>query len=158
MKQISLFLASSITQFHMERLELGNFIRLVNDRLEDQGIQFSLFMCEEADDAMSLTRKQDQYNDQIRKSDWFVLLVQDTIGMYTLEEYEIAQKHCPYLFFFVKGKSPIALENPIHFDHIDQVKWHLLQAINQTYVQAPLEMRDGYAYWNGNIFRNIKSR
>ena len=44
MKQIRLFVASSLVEFKEERLELGNYIRSLNDIYVERGIYFKLDM------------------------------------------------------------------------------------------------------------------
>ena len=146
MTTIQIFLASSINEFHIERLEIGNFIRIVNDRIESINMNIQLHVCEDVTEAISSQRKQDDYNDLIVQSDLFILLSGKTIGQYTLEEYEIAKQHHICILAFEKEKN---------FHHIDQVKWMLLQELNSKYFHLPLEIKDEKVYWNDKKFNNI---
>ena len=42
---------------------------------------------------MSKTRKQDDYNELVKKSDLFVCLFQNKVGGYSEEEFDVAYKH-----------------------------------------------------------------
>jgi len=91
MKRIKIFLASSITEFEEERLELKDFVRRQEDVLIDNNIRIRLFMCEYADNTIAIGRKQGEYNAEIEDSDIFFMLVGKKLGEYTLEEYRYAQ-------------------------------------------------------------------
>ena len=88
MKVIKIFLASSINDLHVERMEIGNFIRSMNDRFIDRGIYFKLCMCEDISDAVAKSRKQDEYNAIIRECDFFYVIFWHKAGVYTVEEFE----------------------------------------------------------------------
>ena len=90
MKVIKIFLASSINDLHVERMEIGNFIRSMNDRFIDRGIYFKLCMCEDISDAVAKSRKQDEYNAIIRECDFFYVIFWHKAGVYTVEEFEVA--------------------------------------------------------------------
>ena len=96
MRTVSLFLASSVTDLRAERMETGNFIRVLNDRMPEPGgeIYFRLDMCEFIDDTVADTRKQNVYNEMIRKSSLCVFLFRRKAGKYTLEELDAALEAC----------------------------------------------------------------
>ena len=91
MKKLKIFLASSIVELKEERNEIGDFIRRIQDELIDMDYRIQLFECEFFDNSIALTRKQDEYNDEIEKSDIFVMLVGSKLGNYTFEEFKIAK-------------------------------------------------------------------
>ncbi len=102
MKQINIFCASSIT-FSEERNLIGDVIRNLQDEWIDKDVRIHLFLCEFADHFLSLKRKQDEYNEQLKHTDIFIMLVKDKIGKYTLEEFEEARKcQVPYIHVFFK--------------------------------------------------------
>ena len=69
-KEIRIFLASSITEFAIERDKLELFIRNISDDFEDTyNIKIRPYRCENIDPAMSKTRKQDVYNELIKGSE-----------------------------------------------------------------------------------------
>lgn len=90
MHYIQLFLASSITEFHALRYDLGNSIRMLNDELIHRDRYVQLVICEDVSNAVSGTRKQDDYNAAIRASQLFLILCGSRIGGYTLEEFNVA--------------------------------------------------------------------
>ena len=47
MKKIKIFIASSTTEFKIDRIEVGNFFRRLNDCYLDSGLYFSVIMCED---------------------------------------------------------------------------------------------------------------
>ena len=90
MHRIRVFLASSITEFSQERMLLGDFVRMLNDILVDRDVYIQLGKSEDITNAIDLFRKQNQYNEVIRKSDYFFMLIGNAVGAYTMEEYETA--------------------------------------------------------------------
>ena len=93
MKTLHLFLASSINDLRMERLELGNFVRILNDRLVLNDAYVHIHMCEYISDEVALTRKQDEYNKIIQDCDHVMVLFRNSMGVYTKEEYDTARQH-----------------------------------------------------------------
>lgn len=152
MKTVPLFLASSITDLHRERMEIGNFIRVLNDRLMDSGadVYLKLGMCEYISDTVADVRKQDVYNSGIRESDLCIFLFWHRAGEYTLEELNAARTAFrdngrPDVMIYIKdvkddqpfepsvGEFARSLdaENVLytHFTHIDTVLWHILNKL-----------------------------
>lgn len=66
MKHVKLFLASSIDEFKIERLEFERFIRLLDKILRRQGIGIDLIACEDLSKEMSLSSKQDEINKEFQ--------------------------------------------------------------------------------------------
>lgn len=92
MKKIKIFLASSIREFEKERIAIGDIVRQIQNRIIDDGIRLDLFMCEFADNSMSNGRMQERYNDELRKSDIFIMLIGKKAGEFTIEEYEVSKE------------------------------------------------------------------
>lgn len=92
MKKIKIFLASSIREFQKERIAIGDLIRQIQNDVIDDGIRLDLFMCEFADNSMSNGRMQERYNDELRKSDIFIMLIGKKAGEFTIEEYEVSKE------------------------------------------------------------------
>ena len=90
MHRIRVFLASSITEFSYERVQLGDFVRALNDILVERGVYIQLEKSEDITNAIDLYRKQNQYNRIIKESEYFFLLIGKAVGAYTMEEYETA--------------------------------------------------------------------
>ena len=84
-----IFLASS-AELRADRDAFRLFVGDLNKRWHDRGIFLEVTVWEDFDDAMSPTRKQDDYNDALRESDLFVMLYWTKVGMYTAEEFETA--------------------------------------------------------------------
>ena len=122
MKRVHLFLASSIVEFENVRNEIGDVIRKMQDVLIDYGFKLQLFECEFYDNKISfLGRKQEEYNEFVRGSDLFLMLVGTRLGEYTLEEFKIAKRNCPCIqVFFLDGKkddSVLAFEQLVRDDY-----------------------------------------
>ena len=66
MKTIKIFLASS-EELKNDRVSFGNFIRELDKRYQQRGIRIDLYTWEGADGAYNGRRKQDAYNDNVRK-------------------------------------------------------------------------------------------
>lgn len=92
MKKIKIFLASSIREFEKERIAIGDIVRQIQNRIIDDGIRLDLFMCEFADNSMSNGKMQERYNDELRKSDIFIMLIGKKAGEFTIEEYEVSKE------------------------------------------------------------------
>lgn len=112
MKDIHIFLASSIDEFKEERRIIGDFIRGINDILHktQQGIYLILDKCEDMSQAVSKTRKQDDINRMICEAHLFYILVGKDLRKYTLEEFDIANKtyrstNFPKIITFFKNPS-----------------------------------------------------
>ena len=84
MEKVKVFLASSISEFRDLRNEIGDMVRVLQNNLIDEGVVIDLFECEFADNTMVLERMQETYNEEIRKSDIFIMLIGSKIGKYTI--------------------------------------------------------------------------
>ena len=91
MKTMSVFVASSINEFAMERELLKRLIGRLNNHLINENLYIKLILCEYISKAMAKGRKQEEYNDKIRTSDLFFILVGRRLGEYTHEEFEVAK-------------------------------------------------------------------
>lgn len=84
-----IFLASS-AELRTDRDAFRLFVGDLNKRWHERGIFLDVPVWEDFDDAMSPTRKQDDYNAALRESDLFVMLYWTKVGKYTREEFEAA--------------------------------------------------------------------
>ena len=90
MKTIKIFLASSY-ELKEEREQFEIFINRKNkDWLKSHDTFLHLDMWEDFNDAMSLTRLQDEYNKVIKAADIFVVLLWNKVGIHVTEEFEKA--------------------------------------------------------------------
>lgn len=90
---IRIFLASS-TELKSDRDQFADFITRLNMHYEPRGYRFILYIWEFLDPAYNNQRKQNEYNNEIRKCDFFVALFHTKVGKYTIEELEAAQEEC----------------------------------------------------------------
>lgn len=90
MRKIKLFLASSITDLHDDRIALGDFIRQLNEIYIEKGVYISLIKCEDYDNAIALAGKQSQYDNEIEDSDLCIFLFYRKVGEYTVHELDVA--------------------------------------------------------------------
>ena len=79
-----------VLSFSKERKEIGSFVQQLNETLISSGKYLDLEVCEELSNSVSSQRKQNDFNDMIRNSDVFYALLDDQIGKYTIEEYNVA--------------------------------------------------------------------
>ncbi len=92
MQKIKTFLASS-NELKADRDQFEIFIRRKNNEWIAEGKPYlELQIWEEASDAMSATRSQDEYNKIIKEVDIFVMLFWTKVGKYTHEEFTLAKK------------------------------------------------------------------
>ena len=102
MKIINIFIASSIVTFSKERKRLAAYFCDLNNTLTESGIFFDVKFCEELDNAVPETRKQNEYNALIACSDLVLFLVTSDCGDYTFEEFRVAlhTAHNPRIVVF----------------------------------------------------------
>ena len=92
-KVIKIFLGSSITEFKNERADIENFIRRVSDQFEEKyDVKIKPLLCEDFDEALSKIRKQEEYNEKVRKSDMCFFIFFTKAGQYTREEFNAARE------------------------------------------------------------------
>lgn len=172
MKFIKIFVASSIVEFKSERDELGEFIGLVNNTFVKVGTYIELVMCEHLSNALALKRKQDEYDQYIRESQYFCILLGKSAGDYTMEEFYVAQEQFQetglprILVYFSKVPDQTAPDKDIEefqkylaengydyleFSCLEQVKQDILQHLaNECGLQDGLKIEgenyDGMYY------------
>ena len=172
MTYIKLFLASSIEEFREERLELRAFIETLNKSCRPKDVTLELTVCEDMSNAMAKDRKQEEYNAEIRDSQYFYLLLGSEVGEYTLEEFNAALEAFrnsgkPKIYIYCL--QPGGMEPPRQsvqtflewigkdlghyyntFTHIDTVKMNLLLELFRDQIGGgELKLEDGQAVLNG---------
>jgi internalin A len=117
-RDIKIFLASS-AELAEDRKNLRQFFSEKNDRYRESGspVYIQLENWEAMSGAMSETRKQDDYNKRILKSDLFVCLAHTKVGKYTDEEFDVAwqcfqETGKPKILTFFKrdGVDPLSVQ------------------------------------------------
>lgn len=88
MSNYSVFVASSIVDYALQRAKIVYLFQRLSHATNK--LDVDVFICEQASKAIAARRKQEEYNDAIRKSDMFLLLAGTSIGEYTLEELRVA--------------------------------------------------------------------
>ena len=179
-KEIRIFLASSITEFAIERDKLELFIRNISDDFEDTyNIKIRPYRCENIDPAMSKTRKQDVYNELIKGSEMCFFIFFTKIGEFTKEEFEVAYEAFkgngkPKIYIYFKNipegvtveQEVIDFMNKIDnefshyhgtFDDIDTIKLRILLSLKiQEMDFLPIEISEGRCFVNGKEVRGIQ--
>ena len=168
MNFIKIFIASSIVEFESERKELGDYIRSLNDLYVKKGVYIELTLCEDFTNALAASRKQEEYNDSIRGSDYFYVLMGRKAGEYTIEEFNVALEQfqkggTPRIYtYFVQlpeNETPSQsitdfmnrLGNELHhyytmFTNIDSVKLNMLLELSRNpVVNTEVKFSDGNA-------------
>ena len=140
MKKIKLFLASSINDLRIDRLEVGDFIRQLNEIYFDRGVQFFLCKCEDYDNAIAADGKQSEYDREIRDSELCFFLFFKKVGDYTRHEFEVA------LDAFKTYKKPKIVTYFKYVETPDEA---------QGEVKAFMQMLDGEIRHYYNIYQNI---
>ena len=92
-EEISIFLASS-AELRKDREKFADFVMNLQKHYSKRGLGFQLEKWEYLDPAYNGRRKQDEYNDVIKKCDVFVALFHNKAGRYTLEEFDLAVQEC----------------------------------------------------------------
>jgi hypothetical protein len=106
MQNIKLFLASS-SELAGDRKDFEVFINRKNNDWIPRHVHLELILWEDFLDAVSKTRLQEEYNQEIRKCDIFVMLFFTKVGRYTEEEFETAfgqfkATNKPFIFTYFK--------------------------------------------------------
>ncbi len=110
MKTIKIFLASS-EELDYDRMAFGNLVRRLDDMYEKRGIRIKLFEWEDYDSAYNDKRKQDEYNEYVKRSDIFLALFHKKAGQFTIEEFDIASEQfkataSPKVYTYCKDLKP----------------------------------------------------
>lgn len=87
--EIKIFLASS-SELELERAHVGDLFNDINSILVDTNVRVRLLKWENFDPKFNGKRKQNEYDDQVKRADVFVALFRSTAGKFTLEEAEVA--------------------------------------------------------------------
>lgn len=88
--EIKVFLASS-SELELERVYIGDFFTNINSTLVDTDVRVRLLKWEVFDPLFKGDRKQNEYDQQVKKSDVFIALFRTKAGKYTIEEVEVAK-------------------------------------------------------------------
>jgi hypothetical protein len=112
----TIFLASS-SELKAERDAFELRINRKNKQWHEQGIFLHLVVWEDFIDAMSRTRKQDDYNAAIRAADLFVILVHTKVGKYSAEEFDAAHAQFkatgkPRIYTYFKNQPALGEPDP----------------------------------------------
>ena len=93
-KIISFFLASSINDMPLDRLEVGDFINQLNCIYESKNIFIRLYKCESNSLSHAIRKggSQEALDEIIRNSDLCFVIFWKTVGEYTHHELEVALK------------------------------------------------------------------
>ena len=163
MTTIHIFLGSSLDELCLDREEMGNYVRKLNDVYIDRGVYIKLYECEYENAAMVKGRKQEEYNEEIRQSDIFLVLFYNKAGQYTIEEFREAYKRFQstgapaILTCFRQGEGYAPDQSVLEFmdeldeqighyfkkyTHIDSVKLRLLLQIKLMKLDVPIEVEE----------------
>ena len=163
MTTIHIFLGSSLDELRLDREEIGNYVRMLNDVYIDRGVYIKLYECEYENAAMVSGRKQEEYNEEIRQSDIFLVLFYNKAGQYTIEEFREAYKQFQstgapaILTCFRQGEGYAPDQSVLEFmdeldeqlghyfkkyTHIDSVKLTLLLQMKLMKLDVPIELEE----------------
>ena len=90
MRDLPIFIASSMCEFKQARLELSPFLEMLNSVYRRMDVRLVWNRPETSSRMMAMGGQQHIYDDYIRESEIFALIVERNIGPYTRHEYEIA--------------------------------------------------------------------
>ncbi|MEP7111356.1 MAG: hypothetical protein ABI760_25395 [Ferruginibacter sp.] len=110
MNTIRIFVASS-SELEKDRKEFREFLGVENDRLHTKGVYLELIQWENFLDTVSITSLQDEYNEELKKSQIVVCLFFTKAGKYTQEEFDTALQHfkekgSPLIYTYFKSGAP----------------------------------------------------
>ena len=178
MTTIHIFLGSSLDELHLDRMEMGNYVRKLNDIYRDRGVYIKLYECEDENAAMVKGRKQEEYNEEIRQSDIFLVLFYNKAGQYTIEEFHEAYKQFQktgapaILTCFRQGEGYAPEQSVLEFmdelgkqlghyfkryTHIDSVKLTLLLQMKLMKLDVPIEVEESLITVGGTPVLTLKN-
>ena len=172
MKYIKIFLASSLTEFKEDRRELGDYIRKLNNVYLKRGIYFKLIVCEDFSDSLAVERKQEDYNVEIRDSQYFYIIFGKKVGPYSVEEFDVALEQfkktgMPRIYtYFQKLPDENDVDESIKnfigrldtelnhyyskFSHLDTIKLNILLELTRNQeIGGNIQFEDGTANIDG---------
>ena len=167
-KVISFFLASSINDVHIDRLEIGDFVNQLNCIYESKNIFIKLYKCESdsISHAIQTGGSQEALDDIIRNSDLCFVIFWKTVGEYTQHELDVALKafaahNSPKIIVYFKKLQPEEtipedikrimkiIDNELlhyhrEYDHIDTLKLGIITQLQVNgFVDADLHVENG---------------
>ena len=178
MTTIHIFLGSSLDELRLDREEMGNYVRKLNDVYIDRGVYIKLYECEYENAAMVKGRKQEEYNEEIRQSDIFLVLFYNKAGQYTIEEFREAYKRFQstgapaILTCFRQGEGYAPEQSVLEFmdelgkqlghyfkkyTHIDTVKLVLLLQMKLMKLDVPIEVEESLITVGGTPVLTLKN-
>ena len=178
MTTIHIFLGSSLGELHENRMEIGNYVRKLNDIYRDRDVYIKLYECEDENAAMVKGRKQEEYNEEIRQSDIFLVLFYNTAGKYTKEEFYEAYKQFQksgapaILTCFRQGEGYAPDRSVLEFmdeldkqlghyykryTHIDSVKLTLLLQMKLMKLDIPIELDESVVTVDGKKILTLEN-
>ena len=178
MTTIHIFLGSSLDELHLDRMEIGNYVRKLNDIYRDRDVYIKLYECEDENAAMVKGRKQEEYNEEIRQSDIFLVLFYNKAGQYTIEEFHEAYKQFQktgapaILTCFRQGEGYAPEQSVLEFmddlgeqlghyfkryTHIDSVKLTLLLQMKLMKLDVPIEVEESLITVGGTPVLTLKN-
>jgi tetratricopeptide (TPR) repeat protein len=150
-RKINIFLGSSILEFEKERILIENFIRNISDKFEEHyDIKLQPLLCENFDDAVSVVRKQEEYNQKVKNSEFCFFIFFTKAGQFTKEEFDVAMAQFketgkPKIYTYFKVIEEGAGEESLYafmdeldktlghyygtFEHVDTVKLRILLSL-----------------------------
>ena len=178
MTTIHIFLGSSLDELRLDREEMGNYVRKLNDVYIDRGVYIKLYECEYENAAMVKGRKQEEYNEEIRQSDIFLVLFYNKAGQYTIEEFREAYKQFQntgapaILTCFRQGEGYAPDQSVLEFmdeldeqlghyfkkyTHIDSVKLTLLLQMKLMKLDVPIELEESAVTVDGKRLLTLEN-
>ena len=153
MTKIHIFLGSSLDELHLDSETMGNYVRKLNDIYMDRDIWIQLDRGDELE----------EYNEEIRQSDIFLVLFYNQAGKDTIEQFHKALKRFQntgapaILTFFRQGEGYDPKQSVLEFmneldeqlghyfkkyTHIDTVKLVLLLQMKLMKLDVPIELEE----------------
>ena len=90
MKEVPIFIASSIVEFETERLQIGQFLDMLNGVYKRDGVRLEWNRPETMSHAYRDDGSQELFDDEIRASQFFVVIIGKKLGAATEHEFDVA--------------------------------------------------------------------
>ena len=90
MREVPIFIASSVREFEQERKEISVFLDMLNEVHQRDGVRLRWYRPETMSRALVRGGSQRPYDEKIRECRFFVLLIGKDLGQHTAEEFRLA--------------------------------------------------------------------
>ena len=168
MKDVSIFIASSIREFQEERKQIAVYLEKLNYAYKQDGVRLNWYRPEIMPHALVNGGAQFPYDEKIRDCQFFVLLIGQEVGKHTEKEFNLALEQfqksgkpviIPYLLNVRASPEALALQTRIREAlEIDKQYVDTYDNLDQILEYLHLELIHGGAFKVASDYEQIVSK